>query len=214
MDLNARLWREELINSTFDVVDRAEDVASRIYSYIQEMEALTQNILPRRVELERWRPSESSVVNINFDAAFQNHFKKSCTGLVVRDVTGRIVGIIFKLFLAKFFVFEGKFEPLEGDCGFFVFPRLLRTSTYHIVGVHGSSPCVLLGDAVRTMYRPSEGGFESCSLQYMQRKANEVAHTLATKRIRRREETYLSNGVPVFAMIAVVEDRRWTNSPD
>ncbi|MBA0666184.1 hypothetical protein Goklo_002631, partial [Gossypium klotzschianum] len=53
------------------------------------MEALAQNILPRRVELERWRPPESSVVNINFDATFQNHFKISCIGFVVRDVTGK-----------------------------------------------------------------------------------------------------------------------------
>ncbi|MBA0666183.1 hypothetical protein Goklo_002630, partial [Gossypium klotzschianum] len=84
------------------------------------------------------------------------------------------------------------------------------------VGVHGSSPYVLLGDAVRTVYRPSGGRDRGGHINNYQkaRKANEVSHTLATKRIRRQEETYLSNGMPVFAMIAVVEDRRWTNSLD
>ncbi|MBA0630465.1 hypothetical protein Godav_002565 [Gossypium davidsonii] len=85
-----------------------------------------------------------------------------------------------------------------------------------IFGVHGSSPYVLLGDAVRTVYRPSGGRDRGGHINNYQkaRKANEVSHTLATKRIRRQEETYLSNGMPVFAMIAVVEDRRWTNSLD
>ncbi|MBA0803830.1 hypothetical protein Gohar_013999, partial [Gossypium harknessii] len=44
----------------------------------------------RRIEGERWRPSEESFVNINFDAAFHKQSISSCSGIVVRDSSGSI----------------------------------------------------------------------------------------------------------------------------
>ncbi|MBA0600980.1 hypothetical protein Gorai_004174 [Gossypium raimondii] len=154
---------EELINSTFDAVDAERilciPLARDPHDYGIEMEALAQNILPWRLELERWRLPKSSVVKIKFDVAFQNHFKKSCIGLVTMQL-GLCMG--------------HREVEIEGD-----------TLT-----------------SIKKFFR------------YTLRKANEVAHTLVTKGIRRWKETYLSNGVPMFAVTAVEEDRWWTDPPD
>ncbi|KAG8477351.1 hypothetical protein CXB51_030023 [Gossypium anomalum] len=56
--------------------------------------------------------------------------------------------------------------------------------------------------------------FQTCIFMHASRSANEVAHLLTTERIKRMEQTYLMNGVPSFANVAVEIDRRWTEALD
>ncbi|MBA0709212.1 hypothetical protein Golax_024262, partial [Gossypium laxum] len=52
---------------------------------------INQKVPIWRVEIE-WRPPESPYVKINFDAGFQNHSKRSCTRIVIRNSNGVVLG--------------------------------------------------------------------------------------------------------------------------
>ncbi|MBA0653759.1 hypothetical protein Goklo_020895, partial [Gossypium klotzschianum] len=48
----------------------------------------------RRVENECWKPLEAHFLKINFDATFQRNDRRSCTGIVIRNWGGQVVGSI------------------------------------------------------------------------------------------------------------------------
>ncbi|KAK5793134.1 hypothetical protein PVK06_034270 [Gossypium arboreum] len=42
---------------------------------------------------ENWRALEENYVKINFDAAYEKQQKKSCTGIVIRNLSGQVLKI-------------------------------------------------------------------------------------------------------------------------
>ncbi|MBA0661616.1 hypothetical protein Goklo_005892 [Gossypium klotzschianum] len=41
---------------------------------------------------ERWKPPENPFVKINFDAAYKKDDNRSCSGIVIKDSDGRVLG--------------------------------------------------------------------------------------------------------------------------
>ncbi|MBA0597482.1 hypothetical protein Gorai_007286 [Gossypium raimondii] len=44
------------------------------------------------MERERWKPPENPFVKINFDAAYKKDDNRSCSGIVINDSDGRVLG--------------------------------------------------------------------------------------------------------------------------
>ncbi|MBA0792565.1 hypothetical protein Gohar_017056, partial [Gossypium harknessii] len=61
-------------------------------SYLRELDKLSKKITVRRSEAERWMTQEWSYVKISFDVAMNKQGNRSCSGTIIRDLNGRVLG--------------------------------------------------------------------------------------------------------------------------
>ncbi|MBA0845888.1 hypothetical protein Goarm_023001 [Gossypium armourianum] len=61
-----------------------------IENYLLELEGIKRRLPVRRIETERWRLLETMHVKINFDAAYLQQNKKSCS-IVIRNEEGQFL---------------------------------------------------------------------------------------------------------------------------
>ncbi|PPD74547.1 hypothetical protein GOBAR_DD28528 [Gossypium barbadense] len=63
-----------------------------VRSYLRELDGL-KVVLPIKPKVEElWKPPKSPFVKINFDVTFRKEEHKSCSGIVVRDSEGMVLG--------------------------------------------------------------------------------------------------------------------------
>ncbi|MBA0770189.1 hypothetical protein Gotri_018857 [Gossypium trilobum] len=160
-----------------------------------ELDGINQKLHVRRVETERWKLSESPYVKIYFDVTFQNHSNRSCTVIVIKNSNGVVLGsrMIMNdhIFLAFAAGALACFQAVQMDLG-----RLIRISAY-----------------IRSSISLSES-YQSCFFGHAPKQGNKVAHLLAIEGIKRGVSTYLTQGMPFSAAIAVEKDWWWMDLPD
>ncbi|MBA0617270.1 hypothetical protein Godav_026733 [Gossypium davidsonii] len=61
-----------------------------IKNYLKELDNLSNKLLERKDVIEQWKKPENLCVKLNFDAAYRNKEKKSCSGIVIRDSKGQM----------------------------------------------------------------------------------------------------------------------------
>ncbi|KAK5832572.1 hypothetical protein PVK06_016374 [Gossypium arboreum] len=60
-------------------------IAIFVQNYLNELDGLKSFIPKRRICVDRWNAPVGSRLKVNFDAAFNNHNKESCSRLVIRN---------------------------------------------------------------------------------------------------------------------------------
>ncbi|KAG4212206.1 hypothetical protein ERO13_A02G149901v2 [Gossypium hirsutum] len=60
-------------------------IARFVQNFLKELDDLKSAIPKRRICVDRWTALMGSRLKVNFDAAFNNHNKESCSGLVIRN---------------------------------------------------------------------------------------------------------------------------------
>ncbi|MBA0758995.1 hypothetical protein Gotri_021937 [Gossypium trilobum] len=74
------------------VVTRHEIVA-KIVSMHAEIEVVKEKLpTVREVDIDRWKPPQASWVKLNFDAAYKVQSNKSCSGFIIRNEKGEVMG--------------------------------------------------------------------------------------------------------------------------
>ncbi|KAG8488156.1 hypothetical protein CXB51_018812 [Gossypium anomalum] len=152
-----------------------------------------QNKLPvGRIEYERWRPPDSPFLKINYDVAFNGKGMRSCTGIVVRNGGGQVVGSreIVNCHIPTGFAMEAlvclQALSLGVDLGF---REVILEGAY----IYDAKIKVEM--------------FSRCSYRHVSRYANTVAHILAKEGLRRGGSAYLVGNVPDFVRAMVEMDR-------
>ncbi|KAK5784274.1 hypothetical protein PVK06_038797 [Gossypium arboreum] len=129
-----------------------------------------------------------SRLKINFDAAFNNHKKELCFGLVIRNEEARVI------------------------CS----KTVMNTNILFVFAAEAVACVQALNLGLQLGLREVETEGDSWSVvRKLQEKmndrseANKVAHLLASEGIKKGESTYLSSLVPSGVAEVVAEDRRW-----
>ncbi|MBA0824472.1 hypothetical protein Goarm_021143 [Gossypium armourianum] len=74
------------------VVTRHETTA-KIISMHAEIEVLKEKLpAVREVDIDRWKPPQASWVKLNFDATYKAQSNKSCSGFIIRNEKGEVMG--------------------------------------------------------------------------------------------------------------------------
>ncbi|MFQ6634274.1 hypothetical protein Gotur_011720 [Gossypium turneri] len=170
------------------------DTAHFIITYVQELDGINQKLHVRRVETERWRLLESLYVKIYFDVTFQNHSKRSCTVIVIKNSNGVVLDSRMIMNDHIFLAFAARalacFQAVQMDL------------------VLGFLEVEIEGDVltiVKKLHAIREDRYES---------GNRVAHLLAIEGIKRGVSTYLTQGMPFSSAIEVEKDWWWMDLPD
>ncbi|TYI17138.1 hypothetical protein ES332_A07G003500v1 [Gossypium tomentosum] len=83
MDRNKFIY--EGVNQT------GSQIASFVQAYLKELDDLKSAIPGRRICVDRWSAPIGSRLKVNFDVAFNNHTKESCSGLVICNSKAEII---------------------------------------------------------------------------------------------------------------------------
>ncbi|MBA0768695.1 hypothetical protein Gotri_017478 [Gossypium trilobum] len=74
------------------VVTRQETIA-KILSMHAEIEVLMEKLpAVREVDIDRRKPPQTSWVKLNFDATYKAQLNKSCSGFIIRNEKGEVMG--------------------------------------------------------------------------------------------------------------------------
>ncbi|MBA0742241.1 hypothetical protein Gogos_015318 [Gossypium gossypioides] len=153
------------------------------------------------------------ILKVIFDAAFSTNSMLSCTGIVIRDSLGRVLGS--HLVLTAHVPMAFATEALA--CSHVV--RLAVDLGLHKVTFEGDSLSVIR-KACSPLHNVSAieayiwdvkamvSSFHHCLFAHIPREGNTIAHLLATTRLRSGGSSFLSGVVPSFASLAVEWDRR------
>ncbi|MBA0582282.1 hypothetical protein Gorai_024433 [Gossypium raimondii] len=68
------------------------DNMEMLHEFYPNTQGSTIFLLVKPREVERWKPPEIPFVKINFDVAYNKEEHRSCSGIVVRDSKGKILG--------------------------------------------------------------------------------------------------------------------------
>ncbi|KAK5839018.1 hypothetical protein PVK06_007773 [Gossypium arboreum] len=148
---------------------------------------------------EIWRPSDTEVIKINVDTAFQSSVRLATTADLARDSTGEIVGAETYLFADVVDAFVAEARACEralifGDSLTVIKnikkkkkdKSVLRPITHHI--------SIL------------ESQFDNVTYRFVPRMANGAAHTLALERRRSQHSGVWVDGVPDSVKTMAMKD--------
>ncbi|MBA0754141.1 hypothetical protein Gogos_021720 [Gossypium gossypioides] len=141
------------------------------------------------METVKWKPPENSVVRINFDASLKRHENRSCSGMVIRNSEGAVLG--------------SKMIINENIPSVFATEALACIQSLMLGLDLGLSKVEINGDAL-TVIRKLQGVsedkneigafikdgkrlsrcFHTCQFQQVRRSVNGVAHLLATEGLK------------------------------
>ncbi|MFQ6667002.1 hypothetical protein Gotur_033172 [Gossypium turneri] len=186
------------------VVTRHETI-SRILSLHVEIDVLKEKLPTiREVDIDRWKPPQNSWVKLNFDAVYKAQLNKSCSGFVIRNKKGEVMGSgitlhskILDVGLAEavacyqglLFAKETSFVnvEVEGDV------RVVIEKV--IQGEDGRANL----DSVIADIKAFKNYFHQISFKHVRREANQVAHIIAREGHSKSENTFWIEDIPAVA---------------
>ncbi|MFQ6626251.1 hypothetical protein Gotur_006347 [Gossypium turneri] len=137
----------------------------------------TERLLGRILGAECWRPPEGTMLKVNYDAAFNVHSMRSCTGLMFRDRLGRVIGSHLVLIAHA--------------------PSALTVEALACLHAVRLAVDLDLQEVVKAMT------FRRCLFVHIPRKGNSFAHLLATTGLCGGVCSSLSRVIPNFAYLTV-----------
>ncbi|MBA0729133.1 hypothetical protein Golax_025738 [Gossypium laxum] len=165
----------------------------------------TERLLGRILGAECWRPPKGTMLKVNFDAAFNVHSMRSCTGLMFRDRLCRVIGshLVLTAHVPSAFTAEAL------ACLYAV--RLAVDLDLQEVIFEGDSltvirkACSPLHDisTIRAYIQVVKAmTFRRCLFVHIPRKGNSFAHLLATTGMCGGVCSSLGRVIPNFAYLA------------
>ncbi|KAA3483062.1 reverse transcriptase [Gossypium australe] len=208
-------FRNKLIHK--DEIKIGIQIADFISNYLKELDGVKQILPERRVYTNRWKAPAGMRLKINFDATFNRQRNESCSGLVIRNgkaevlcsktiINKNIPSVFATNALACYQAIDLGFQlglwevEIEGDARTVI--RKLQEKKED-----RSKIAAYIKDSKEMVLQ-----FRYCVFLFQNREANEVAHKIASKGLKRKGNNYLSQRVPTGAESAVMEDRRWTEN--
>ncbi|KAA3454812.1 reverse transcriptase [Gossypium australe] len=195
-DRNARI--HERTNRT------GQEVVNFVLNYIHEIDGV-KNRIPKVIKNEkRWRNPPQQVVKINFDGAFDKDGHQSASGVVARNSEGKV--LVSGTSLHE--MVDSAFAAEAIACREAV--QMGINMQKEEIWVEGDSLTVIkkcknpgadrsqIGAYIKDIHQ-MQAVFKSIRFYFIPRTANNLAHTLATEALKRKEECYLIGGVPYFA---------------
>ncbi|MBA0704464.1 hypothetical protein Golax_016718 [Gossypium laxum] len=184
----------------------------QVDTYLLELDVAQVKLLRHLVGVEWWQPPNGYYLKINFDADFHSPSKTSCTGVVIRNRYGIVLGshiVVYKHI-------PSAFVALPTTCLHAVHLGLALGFSYVIV--EGDSLTVLhkvqssrpdppiLGAYIQDI-KCWAGYFRKCDFQHILRVGNTVADLLAKEGLKVGMGSYMCEGVLDFVKRAVECDR-------
>lgn len=167
--------------------------------------------MPNPLVLRHWKPRQRNFLKINFDAGFNTRENKSCSGIVIRDGSGKVLCSQTKLHdkIPTLFAAEAMACFQAVKMGIQLGLSLVEIEGYSMAVIrklhsHNIDRSVL--GAYISNIKMICSRFSNCLFLHIPIPANIVAHSLATEGLKRNEETYLVGDVPPFAKAALESD--------
>ncbi|KAA3467625.1 reverse transcriptase [Gossypium australe] len=195
-DRNSRMHNERGRSS--------QEMIKFVIGYIKELDEL-KSVEQKTMFIEKkWRPPPGQMLKINFDGAFEARRKRAALGVVVRDRKGRIL-------LSKSELYNGVESAFAAEalaCRLATITALERSREEVIIERDSMSIIKKCNNPefdkleVGVFIQDIQGMKSKCRcirFEYTPRKANNLAHILATETMKRGEEVYLFDGVPSYA---------------
>ncbi|MBA0877509.1 hypothetical protein Goshw_002231 [Gossypium schwendimanii] len=198
-------------------VRNGKEIANFINNYITEIIGFEKRD-PRIIkENKRWKYPQWEFIKINFDSSYNESLNRSASGIVARDSEGKVLLSCLEIhndipsaFAAEAIAcwkavqvgVEKGWQSLifEGDSLAIIKKCSTKGQDRSMVGAY-------IYDIQQKIH-----GLNNIRFQHTPRSANNLAHILATKTLRRREEIYLEIGVPEYAEDQTRYDR--VSEPD
>ncbi|KAA3477308.1 reverse transcriptase [Gossypium australe] len=223
---NEREWNKELISNTFPEVEAelilriplANEPHEDVMAWKGELSGEFLGYASSSPEeIVKWRNPPGQSIKINFDAAFEERSRLSASGIVVRDSSGSVL-------LSS--------TALHKDVDSAVVAEAIACRRASQIGLNINQEVVIIeGDSLSIIKKCNKRDFDKSqvssyihdihilknrfkkvSFEFVPRSANNLAHTLATETLRRKEEVYLVNGVPSYAEVQSTID--YVREPD
>ncbi|KAH1081799.1 hypothetical protein J1N35_021560 [Gossypium stocksii] len=191
-------------------MQKSDKLTQFILTYLRELDGICKQLPVNKLMKENWRPSEENYVKINFDAAYDKQQKKSCTGIVIRNLRGQVlkIKVHFNKHIPSAFVSEVlacvQAVQFGAELGF-LRSDIKGDALSVIKKINNeeedrSEIMAYIVDAKRL-----KNYFISCRFKHAGIQMNKVAHLLAKKGINMEEDTYLRNELPSSVTQAVEE---------
>ncbi|KAA3465500.1 cinnamoyl-CoA reductase 1-like [Gossypium australe] len=165
----------------------------------KEIERENRKVHVNIVAYENWRPPDDLNVKINFDAAFERQNNRSCTGIVIRNSSGKntyqqcsqqkLSHASRRLDL----VAESRFLRVEIEGDTLAIIRKLQSEEED-----GSEIRAYIVDAKKLC-----SNFITCDFRHARRQKNKVAHLLEKEGLKENENMHLSSGLSSAVVRAV-----------
>ncbi|MBA0680161.1 hypothetical protein Goari_011873 [Gossypium aridum] len=138
-----------------------------------EIEVLKKKLpAVREVDIDQWKPPQTPWVKLNFDATYKAQLNKSCSGFIIRNEKGEVMGS--GITLHSNILDVGLAEAVA------CYQGLLFAKEMGFVNVE------VEGDA-------------QISFKHVRREANQVAHIIAKEGHSRSENTFWIEDIPAVA---------------
>ncbi|KAA3475146.1 reverse transcriptase [Gossypium australe] len=182
----------------------SQEIVRFINSYLQELDEIRINISKSLNENSKWQNPPENRFKINFDGDFDGRNKISASGVVVRDSRGNVIS-------SSAVIHRGVQTAFEAEA------LACRRATQVALDMEKEGS-IIEGDSLTVIKKCQNPDQDKSQLspyifdvhhmksrdrslkhEFTQRSANNLEHVLAVESLRRREEFYLLNRVPVFA---------------
>ncbi|MBA0784799.1 hypothetical protein Gotri_028031, partial [Gossypium trilobum] len=166
-----------------------------------------------------WNPLNENLVKLNFDVAYKGNSRTSCSGFVIGNSNGQIMGSGFKQNRNISYAFSAEaLSCLQGltfanDMGF---SRLIvESDACTIISriERDREDRLKIGPYIKDIKVLSQA-FRSIKFCFTPRTANKASHIMAQEGFKGEEDTYWVEEAPDAVMAAVEEDRRWIDPLD
>ncbi|KAL4346535.1 hypothetical protein GQ457_17G013180 [Hibiscus cannabinus] len=192
---------------------RPDDVATFVRSYCREMQILQDGMksgIPRSTE---WIAPNFPFVKINYDSSFRQDVFSACTGVVIRNHEGILMGACCKMIshIASSFAAEAQAAvhglQLAADLGFqyvilegdsMAVTERLRSEKEDL-----SEISAIIWDA-----KYLSRSFVTCRFQFTHREGNQVAHAVARGGSNSQTESIWVNEIPDHIVAMAMKERR------
>lgn len=153
-------------------------------------------------------PPSNGLLKLNFDAAFDATHFRSGTGLVIRDGRGSVIDPKIVVHIRVDFAFAGEAIACSDMIKFGQEQRILD------IIIEGDSITVIkkcrkneqdksvISALIQNIKRRSQD-FRSISFHHVNRRANQLAHILATTTLQFGKESYLYNRVSEYTVLTI-----------
>ncbi|KAA3455720.1 reverse transcriptase [Gossypium australe] len=181
-----------------------KEMATFIRSYIKELDGVKGEKQITSTVKTKWRSPSGSKVKVNFDGAFSERTKQSASKVVARDSSGYVLISTAEIHHGVTSTFAAEAIACKKATQIAIEIQMREVS------IEGDSLTVIKkckkGDFDRSLIGPYINDILSLksratdlSFKFVPRSENTVAHILATEALKRKEEFYLTDGVPCYA---------------
>lgn len=192
-------------------------IADAITTYLKKLD----EIRIRRLTIFRpkvgWKPPLGSTVKTNFDSSFDRYTFRSCSGVMVRDISGVVL-------VSRSIIHQNVASPFmaEAIACFWVI-RTCKEGNWSDVEIEGDALSIIKKcksnnedrSEIRALIKNINSyvrNFQKIQFQHVPREANYLAHILAMESLKKEEEVYLEAGVPDF--VKEIYEKEIPKAPD